>query len=82
MIDIQEMINKMESNGLITKDEIENFMPNNNQKIKKLAFWRNSTPLAPRWDGEIWYEDGSQQRITYVNRSIKRLLIEMLNEQE
>ena len=34
--------------------------------IKKLLLWRTKTPIMPRWDLEISYEDGTKTRRTAV----------------
>lgn len=39
--------------------------------IRKLSFWRNKTPIQakpgePRWDVNIWFEDGTQTRETKI----------------
>lgn len=48
-------------------------------KIIKISVWYNSgyqkTKIAPRWDAEIWYDDGTSKRLTDVNTTTIRELM-------
>ena len=77
MQEIEKLIDELHKNKRIDKKDLS-YMPLA-QNIKKLTFWRNQTPVAPRWDGEVWYEDGSHQRITSITPSTKRLLVELIS---
>ena len=52
-------------------------------QIKKISIWKNPTGLkrvgGPRWDGHVWFTDGTSKRIMQLD---KDKVLALLNEIE
>jgi len=45
-------------------------------RIKKILIWRNPTPISPRWDMEIVYENGSRGRVIKTDKETVIKIVE------
>ena len=75
---VKEIMDKLIQQGKIDKANIQ-YKPRD-MAIKKVALWINPTPICPRWDGEIWYKDNRNQRISSINSDTLLLLFEVLKD--
>lgn len=49
------------------------------KKIRKIQIWHNPTKVCERWDAEIWYTNGTQERLTDTS---KEEIIQYINQTE
>jgi len=79
-MEVNELIKKLEQEGRIQKSNLT-YMPEN-MDVKKIIIWRNPTPVCPRWDAEIWYGKGNNERLTSISKDTLTLLFEIIKLDE
>ena len=72
---VDKLIKQMEKDGTINSENLTH-RPRDDLTIKKIRFWYNPTPISARWDCEVWYEDGSHERLAKISSDSMRLFVE------